>query len=117
MRRFVGGQGSAGAPLQLILFNLAIQRRAFDAQDGGGLAFFPFGELEGLADVIALDVVERIFFYMPLQHCEARDVQDESVAAYRRLLAEAPEEFREVFAESVQSAEHHRSIMVTFARN
>lgn len=64
----------------------------------------------------ALDVVERIFFYMPLQHCEARDVQDESVAAYRRLLAEAPQEFHDVFAESVQSAEHHRSIIEKFGR-
>ena len=32
-----------------------------------------------------------MFFYMPLQHCEAREVQDESVAAYRRLVMEAPE--------------------------
>ena len=38
----------------------------------------------------ALDVVERIFFYMPLQHAESSEVQDESVAAYRRLLTEAP---------------------------
>jgi uncharacterized protein (DUF924 family) len=64
----------------------------------------------------ALDVVERIFFYMPLQHCEARDVQDESVAAYRRLLAEAPEELHGVFASSVQSAEQHRSIIGRFGR-
>jgi uncharacterized protein (DUF924 family) len=64
----------------------------------------------------ALDVVERMFFYMPLQHCEARDVQDESVAAYRRLLAEAPEELREVFAGAAQSAEQHRSIIQKFGR-
>ena len=30
----------------------------------------------------ALDPVERMFFYMPLQHAESLDVQDESVAAY-----------------------------------
>ena len=64
----------------------------------------------------ALDVVERIFFYMPLQHCEARDVQDESVAAYRRLLTEAPQELREVFEASAQSAEQHRSIIAKFGR-
>lgn len=64
----------------------------------------------------ALDVVERIFFYMPLQHCEARDVQDESVAAYRRLLTEAPQELREVFERSVDSAEQHRSIIAKFGR-
>ena len=64
----------------------------------------------------ALNIVERIFFYMPLQHCEVTDVQEESVAAYRRLLAEAPPEFRGVFASSVQSAEQHRSIIQRFGR-
>jgi len=61
----------------------------------------------------ALDVVERIFFYMPLQHCEARDIQDESVACYRRLLTEAP---GEVFKSSLQAAEQHRSIIQKFGR-
>jgi uncharacterized protein (DUF924 family) len=62
----------------------------------------------------ALDVVERIFFYMPLQHSEVREVQDESVAAYRRLLMEAPQELRSAFEESLQSAEQHRSIIERF---
>jgi uncharacterized protein (DUF924 family) len=64
----------------------------------------------------ALDVVERIFFYMPLQHSEVREVQDESVAAYRRLLTEAPQEIRGIFAESLQSAEQHRTIIEMFGR-
>ena len=53
---------------------------------------------------------------MPLQHCEARDVQDESVAAYRRLLAETPPELHGVFESSVRSAEQHRSIIERFGR-
>ena len=64
----------------------------------------------------ALDVVERIFFYMPLQHCEAREVQDESVAAYRRLLAEAPQELRGAFENALQSAQEHRSLIEQFGR-
>jgi uncharacterized protein (DUF924 family) len=64
----------------------------------------------------ALDVVERIFFYMPLQHCEAREVQDESVAAYRRLLTEAPQETRKIFEESLEAAEQHHSIIERFGR-
>ena len=64
----------------------------------------------------ALDVIERIFFYMPLQHAESREVQDESVAAYRRLLAEAPKELRSTFEETLQSAEEHRSIIERFGR-
>jgi uncharacterized protein (DUF924 family) len=64
----------------------------------------------------ALDIVERIFFYMPLQHCEARDVQDESVAGYRRLLMEAPREMRGVFEAALESAQAHRSIIERFGR-
>jgi uncharacterized protein (DUF924 family) len=64
----------------------------------------------------ALNIVERIFFYMPLQHCEAREVQDESVAAYRRLLIEAPRELRGAFEDTLKAAEKHRSIIERFGR-
>lgn len=64
----------------------------------------------------ALDAVERIFFYMPLQHAESLEVQEESVAAYRRLLAEAPEELRGSFAGVLDYAENHRSIIERFGR-
>lgn len=87
--------------------------RAF-AGDSQAVAITLSG-MESAADA-ALDVVERIFFYMPLQHCEVREVQDESVAAYRRLLTEAPQELRGAFEESLQAAEKHRSIIERFGR-
>jgi uncharacterized protein (DUF924 family) len=71
--------------------------------------------MQSAADA-ALNVVERIFFYMPLQHAEVTEVQEESVAAYRRLLAEAPEELRAVFASALRSAENHRAIIEKFGR-
>jgi uncharacterized protein (DUF924 family) len=64
----------------------------------------------------ALDIVERIFFYMPLQHSEVREVQDESVAAYRRLLTEAPQELRGAFESSLEAAQTHKSIVERFGR-
>jgi len=64
----------------------------------------------------ALNLVERLFFYMPLQHAEATEVQDESVSAYRRLVAEAPAELRSTFEESLQYAEEHREIIRQFGR-
>ena len=64
----------------------------------------------------ALNMVERIFFYMPLQHSEVREVQDESVAAYRRLLLEAPQELRGAFESSLKAAEEHRAIVERFGR-
>jgi uncharacterized protein (DUF924 family) len=64
----------------------------------------------------ALDVLERFFFYMPLQHAESRDAQDESVAAYRRLLAEAPPEVRGLCEEALRFAQEHRAIIERFGR-
>jgi uncharacterized protein (DUF924 family) len=87
--------------------------RAF-AQDAQALALTLSG-MQSAADA-ALDVVERMFFYMPLQHAESREVQDESVAAYRRLLAEAPQELRGPFAAASRSAENHRAIIEQFGR-
>ncbi len=64
----------------------------------------------------ALDPIERIFFYTPLQHAEALDVQDESVAAYRRLVGEAPHLLQAAFLSSVEYAERHRAIIRRFGR-
>ncbi|HEY4872996.1 MAG TPA: DUF924 family protein [Steroidobacteraceae bacterium] len=64
----------------------------------------------------ALDPVERIFFYMPLQHSESPDVQEESVAAYRRLRGEAPQVLREPFEAILKYAELHASIVRRFGR-
>lgn len=87
--------------------------RAF-ASDRDALALTLSG-MQSAADA-ALTPVERIFFYMPLQHAELRDAQEESVAAYRRLLNEAPVEIRAMFASALESAELHRSIVARFGR-
>src|SRR6185437_7228455 len=88
--------------------------RAF-AMDREALALTLSG-MQSAADA-ALTPVERIFFYMPLQHAELQDAQEESVAAYRRLLDEAPQELQAVFASSaLESAELHRSIVARFGR-
>ena len=87
--------------------------RAF-AYDTHALALTLSG-MQSAADA-TLDVVERTFFYMPLQHAESREVQEESLAAYRRLLAEAPEEQRSFFASSLRSAEYHRELIEQFGR-
>ena len=64
----------------------------------------------------ALNLIERLFFYMPLQHAEATEVQDESVSAYKRLVAESPAELRSTFEASLESAEKHREIIRQFGR-
>lgn len=87
--------------------------RAF-ATDREALALTLSG-MQSAADA-ALMPVERIFFYMPLQHAELQDAQEESVAAYRRLLNEAPKELQAMFASALESAELHRSIVARFGR-
>ena len=87
--------------------------RAF-AADRQALALTVSG-MQAAADA-ALTPVERIFFYMPLQHAEVSDAQEESVAAYRRLLNEAPEELKPMFASALEAAELHRSILARFGR-
>ncbi len=64
----------------------------------------------------ALNIVERLFFYMPLQHAESTEVQDESVAAYRRLVAESPPEMKSTFESALDSAEEHRTLIRQFGR-
>jgi uncharacterized protein (DUF924 family) len=87
--------------------------RAF-AYDAQALALTLSG-MQSAADA-ALDVVERIFFYMPLQHAESLEVQEESVAAYRRLLSEAPEDLNGPLSGALRSAENHRAIIEQFGR-
>lgn len=64
----------------------------------------------------ALDFSERLFFYMPLEHAESLEAQDESVAAFRRLLAEVPRELHAAFEGTLRYAEEHRSIVERFGR-
>jgi uncharacterized protein (DUF924 family) len=87
--------------------------RAF-AQDRQALALTLNGMQLG-ADA-TLDPVERIFFYMPLQHSEDPDVQEEALGAFRRLCAEAPSEMREIFEASLATAVEHRDLIVRFGR-
>lgn len=88
-------------------------RRAF-ASDDQALAVTLSG-MESAADA-ALDIVERLFFYMPLQHSEVREIQDESVAGFRRLVAEAPQELRGSFEDALKYAQEHRAVIERFGR-
>jgi len=63
-----------------------------------------------------LTPVHRVFFYMPLQHAESPDVQEESVAAFRRLADEAPAEHRSLFQACLKFAQLHQRIVVRFGR-
>jgi len=74
--------------------------------------------VEGAMQKIDRDLspIERVFFYMPLQHAESRKVQAKSVDIYNRLAQAVSETYRETFETVAQFAELHRDIIEQFGR-
>jgi uncharacterized protein (DUF924 family) len=64
----------------------------------------------------ALLGVERMFFYMPFQHTEDRERQDESVTVWKALAASVDGELAEFFDGSVGHAREHREVVHRFGR-
>ncbi len=64
----------------------------------------------------ALHPVERVFFYTPLLHAESADVQEESVAAFRRVCSEAPTEVADLLEHSLELALLNQDIVRRFGR-
>jgi uncharacterized protein (DUF924 family) len=63
-----------------------------------------------------LTPIQRVFFYMPLQHAESRRVQSKSVALYNRLAELVSPTYRETFLTVAQFAELHKDIVDQFGR-
>ncbi len=63
-----------------------------------------------------LTPIQRVFFYMPLQHAESRKVQAKSVELYNRLANAVSPTERETFLTIAQFAELHKDIIDQFGR-
>lgn len=63
-----------------------------------------------------LTPIQRVFFYMPLQHAESRKVQAKAVELYSRLAEAVSPTFRETFLTIAQFAELHRDIIEQYGR-
>ncbi len=63
-----------------------------------------------------LTPIERVFFYMPLQHAESRKVQAKSVELYERLAESVSPTLQETFLTVAQFAELHKDIIDQFGR-
>ena len=63
-----------------------------------------------------LTPIQRVFLYLPLQHSESPDIQDESVTAFRALVAAAEPEHRAVFEGCLNFALLHQRIVKRFGR-
>jgi uncharacterized protein (DUF924 family) len=64
----------------------------------------------------ALRPIERVFFYLPLEHAESPELQERSVALFAALAAGVPEADRDIFAGYLDYAQRHREVVARFGR-
>lgn len=67
-------------------------------------------------DYHALSPIQRVFFFMPLQHAESPGVQEKSVRIYNALAEGVSDTLRETFLTFAQFAELHRDVVERFGR-
>ena len=75
--------------------------------------------LDGIASAQDQDLqpFERLFFYLPLQHCESVEMQNRSVQLFDELARSATTAtLTEALANSADYARQHRDIIVEFGR-
>jgi len=63
-----------------------------------------------------LTPIQKVFYYMPLQHAESRKVQAKSVQIYHQLAGTVSATYRETFMTVAQFAELHKDIIDQFGR-
>jgi uncharacterized protein (DUF924 family) len=106
--------------LALILLFDQVPRNAYR----GTAAAFAFDRealtlsIEGLqlAADAALHPLERVFFYLPLEHAESLEAQDAAISSFERLVTEAPPELRDYCAYTAGYAKKHRDVIEKFGR-
>lgn len=60
--------------------------------------------------------IERVFFYLPLEHSESREHQERSVQLFTRLFQEVPADHVDVFRGFLIFALRHRRVIDRFGR-
>ncbi len=68
------------------------------------------------ADHKSLTAVQRIFFFMPLEHSESIKIQEKSVRIFNALAEGVSETLHETFLTFAHFAELHRDIIAEFGR-
>lgn len=74
--------------------------------------------IEGAMEKIdkGLTPIQRVFFYMPLQHAESRKVQEKSCSIFNKLAEAISPTYKETFETIAQFAELHSDIVQKFGR-
>lgn len=67
-------------------------------------------------DDLELRPLERVFYYMPLEHSEDIETQCQCVELFQRLVDDAPDRMKNEFKAYLRFAEKHRVIIERFGR-
>jgi len=110
------GRGRLALILLLDQFRRNIYRNTKDAfaKDKQALTLCVEGAMEKKDH--GLSPIQRVFFYMPLQHAESRRVQKKSREIYKRLAESVSTTYMETFDTILQFAELHADIVERFGR-
>lgn len=115
-----GWERNAKSRLAMIIlldqFSRVIHRDTMNAfvQDNKALKITQEGVSQGFDK--SLRLIERVFYYMPLEHAENIDIQNQSVALFQQLYFESPVELKTEFQNYLNFAEQHRDIIKRFNR-
>ncbi len=118
--RFAEWEAAPRRRLALILLldqfrrNVYRDKCAAFSLDGAAVALCRSGMKQGMGRTLSL--LERAFFYMPLQHAENMTAQKASVEAFRRLADESSEEVRPSTGKFLASADTHHDLIARFGR-
>jgi uncharacterized protein (DUF924 family) len=63
-----------------------------------------------------LHPLEAVFVYLPLEHAEDRELQDQSVSLFRQLAERAPPQLSDPFGLFLGFAERHHAVIEQFGR-
>jgi len=63
-----------------------------------------------------LPAIMRMFVYMPLEHAESRQIQEQSVTMFEMLAADSPPQFDELMQGALRSVVGHAEIIRKFGR-
>lgn len=74
--------------------------------------------LSGLHDGLdkQLRPIERVFFYLPMEHAEDLELQQLCIAEFQQLVQEVPAQQRATFAGFLDYAEQHAAVIERFGR-
>jgi len=109
-------EGRLALIILLDQFRRNIYRGLAEAYDRDNMAIRICIEGTVAGDYKPLKPIQRLFYFMPMQHSESLKVQIKSVGIFSALAESVSETFRETFLATAHFAELHHDIIAEFGR-